>query len=108
MLVYISLLETVETILTVSLRIPALPAMLLFSHARNINMSMERLVRDSWLEVKFAVAVTAQIQLLAAVTKLREYRQELLDLKLSDTTDTTTRKLSRGIVLFLQISVVAT
>jgi hypothetical protein len=59
--------------------------MILFSHTLNINMSMERLVCDSWLEVKFAMAQTAQNQLLAAAM-LRGYQQELLDLKLSGTT----------------------
>eukprot|EP00090_Calanus_glacialis_P045237 TRINITY_DN8265_c0_g1_i2.p1 TRINITY_DN8265_c0_g1~~TRINITY_DN8265_c0_g1_i2.p1 ORF type:complete len:1169 (-),score=448.58 TRINITY_DN8265_c0_g1_i2:22-3528(-) len=113
LLVYISLLETTKPYLTASLRMPALPAMLLFSHTLDINMSMDRLVCDAWLEVKFAVAEHAQNQILAAA-RLREYWQELLDLKLSDTTDIITNKettkarqgeletrLSRGLVEFL-------
>eukprot|EP00092_Neocalanus_flemingeri_P025076 GFUD01027192.1.p1 GENE.GFUD01027192.1~~GFUD01027192.1.p1 ORF type:complete len:1156 (+),score=356.79 GFUD01027192.1:283-3750(+) len=113
LLVYISLLETTKPYLTASLRMPALPALLLFSHTLDTNLSMERLVCDSWLEVKFAQAEQGQNQLLAAA-RLREYWQELLDLKLSDTTDMIDNKetskarqseletrLSHGLVEFL-------
>jgi len=90
-LVYISLLETTKPYLTASLRMPALPAILLFSHTLDLNMAMDRLVCDSWLEIRFAVAEHAQNQILAAA-RLREYWRELLNLKLTDTTNTITNK----------------
>jgi len=112
-LVYISLLETTKPYLTASLRMPTLPAILLFSHTLDVNMAMDRLVCDSWLEIRFAVAEHAQNQILAAA-RLREYWRELLNLKLSDTTDAITNKdnskvrqseletrLSHGLVEFL-------
>merc|ERR1719369_1580825 len=92
---------------------PAFPAILLFSHTLDINMAMDRIVCDSWLDVRFAVAENAQNQILAAA-RLRDYWKELLNLKLNDSNDIITNKeiskvrqseletrLSQGLVDFL-------
>lgn len=112
-LVYLSLLETIKPYLMASMRMPALPALLLFSHSLDCSSDFSRIICDSWLEVNFAVAQDAQDQMLAAV-RLRRLWEELLQMKLTDTSaqvrdDSKHRavqaaletRLSRGLVEFI-------
>ena len=82
LLVYMSLLETTKPYLTASMRMPSLPTLLLFSHSLDTNTAMDRVVCDSWLELRFARSEDGGLQLLAAA-RLRDRWQRLLDLKLS-------------------------
>jgi hypothetical protein len=50
--------------------VPALAALLLFSHSMETTGDVSRLIFDSWLEVKFADPEAGQNQLITAV-KLR-------------------------------------
>lgn len=87
LLVYISLLETNKAYLTASIRAPALPILLLFSHSIETNGDFTRIIFDSWLELKLADAESAQNQLLSA-NKLRKQWLRLLNLKLDDAVST--------------------
>ena len=107
LLVYLSLLETTKPYLTSSLRMPALPTLLLFSHSMDTNSSMDRVVCDSWIEIKFAQQDDAVHQMIKAV-ELRQYWDQLLDMKLSDSADQQVenirdieKKLSRGLIEFV-------
>jgi hypothetical protein len=113
LLVYLSLLETLKPYVMAPLRMPALPALLLFSHTLDCNGDFGRVVCDAWLEVTFLLAQDAQDQMLAAV-RLRRLWQELLQLKLTDTGEQVRddikhrvaqakleTKLSRGLVEFI-------
>lgn len=83
LLVYISLLETTKPYLTASIRVPALPVLLLFSHAIETSGDVSRIIFDAWLELRFAEAECAQNQLVAAA-RLRRQWLRLLNLKLED------------------------
>ena len=107
MLVYISLLETTKPYLTSSLRMPALPTLLLFSHSLDTSTALDRVVCDSWLEIKFARAEDGVRQTLSAV-RLRGLWDQLLHMKLSEDENTRTenmriieRKLSSGLMDFV-------
>ena len=106
LLVYLTLLETTKPYLTASLRMPALPTLFLFCHSIDTSTTMDRVVCDSWLEIKFAQAVDGQKQILAAV-KLREYWDQLLNMKLSDEEHSLEnqkvieKKLSTGLIDFV-------
>ena len=84
-LVYLSLLETIKPYMMESLRMPALPALLLFSHTLDCSADFGVIVCDAWLELRFVAATDAQDQVVAAV-RLRRWWQQLLDMKLTDTT----------------------
>jgi len=86
-LVYLSLLETTKPYMTSSIRVPALPILLLFSHSLETNADMSRIICDSWLEIKCADPNEAQIQLLKAVN-IRKQWLKLLNLKLDMTINT--------------------
>ena len=106
LLVYMSLLETTKPYLTASMRMPALPCLLLFSHSLDTSVTMDRLVCDSWLELRFAQAEDGQKEILRAV-RLREYWSQLLDMKLTDSAQHSDnikvieRKLSAGLLDFV-------
>ena len=126
---YLSLLETVKPYVMESLRMPALPALLLFSHTLDCSGDFSVIVCDCWLELKFLSAEHAQdqvhskfqfafyfgfyIQVLAAV-RLRKLWRQLLMMKLTDTSaqvrdderhraeqNALEAKLSRGLVEFV-------
>ena len=59
---YLSLLETVKPYVMESLRMPALPALLLFSHTLDCSGDFSIIVCDCWLELKFLSAEHAQNQ----------------------------------------------
>ena len=59
---YLSLLETVKPYVMESLRMPALPALLLFSHTLDCSGDFSIIVCDCWLELKFLSAEHAQDQ----------------------------------------------
>jgi len=112
-LVYLSLLETVKPYVMESLRMPALPALLLFSHTLDCSGDFSIIVCDCWLELKFLSAEHAQDQVLAAV-RLRKLWRQLLLMKLTDTSaqvrdderhraeqNALEAKLSRGLVEFV-------
>jgi len=112
-LVYLSLLETVKPYVMESLRMPALPALLLFSHTLDCSGDFSIIVCDCWLELKFLSAEHAQDQVLAAV-RLRKLWRQLLMMKLTDTSaqvrdderhraeqNALEAKLSRGLVEFV-------
>jgi len=86
-LVYLSLLETTKPYMTSSIRVPALPILLLFSHSLETNGDMSRIIADSWLEIRCADPNEAQIQLLKAVN-IRKQWLKLLNMKLDMTSDT--------------------
>ena len=107
LLVYLSLLETTKPYLTASLRMPALPSLLLFSHNLDTNTAMDRVVCDSWIEIKFAQNIDGQKQILTAV-RLRAYWDQLLKMKLSDSEEyqvenqkVIEKKLSLGLIEFV-------
>jgi len=113
LLVYISLLETTKPYLTASIRVPALPVLLIFSHSIETSGDIGRIIVDSWIEVRFAEPEVGQNQLLVAV-KLRKQWLRLLNMKLEDAIDTIKNdekakaeqqeieaSLSRGLVEFL-------
>ena len=107
MLVYLSLLETTKPYLTASLRMPCLPTLLLFSHNLDTSTAIDRVVCDSWLEIKFAQAEDGMRQLVSAV-RLRSLWDQLLHMKLSEEEDDRTenmrvieRKLSTGLIEFV-------
>jgi len=78
---FTSLVETTKPYLVGAMRVPALPAMLLFSQAIDTNAECSRLVCDGWLEVTFQSADDAQ-SILSAAVKLRTAWQQLLNDKL--------------------------
>lgn len=78
---FTSLVETTKPYLVGAMRVPALPALLLFAHSIDTNADCSRLVCDGWLEVTFESADDAQSVLSAAV-KLRAAWQRLLNDKL--------------------------
>ena len=124
---YLSLLETVKPYVMESLRMPALPALLLFSHTLDCSGDFSVIVCDCWLELKFLSAEHAQdqvhisiclqlwifFQVLSAV-RLRKLWRQLLLMKLTDTSaqvrdderhraeqNALEAKLSRGLVEFV-------
>ena len=58
-------------------RKPSLPMLLLFSHNLDTNTAMDRVVADSWLEIKFAAAEDGQKQIVTAA-QLQEFWDQLL------------------------------
>ena len=56
---------------------PSQPTLLLFSHNLDTNTAMDRVVADSWLEIKFAAAEDGQKQIVTAA-QLREFWDQLL------------------------------
>jgi len=78
---FTSLVETTKPYLVGAMRVPALPALLLFAQSVDTNADSSRLVCDGWLEVTFESADDAQSVLSAAV-KLRTAWQRLLNDKL--------------------------
>ena len=106
LLVYMSLLETTKPYLTASMRMPTLPCLLLFSHTIDTSITMDRLVCDSWLEVRVAQAEDGQKEILRSV-RLRDYWARLLDIKLSDAEEHSEnvkvleRRLSSGLLDFV-------
>ena len=57
-----SLLETVKPYVMESLRMPALPCLLLFSHTLDCSGDFSVIVCDCWLELRFLSAEHAQDQ----------------------------------------------
>ena len=56
---------------------PSIPMLLLFSHNLDTNTAKDRVVADSWLEIKFAAAEDGQKQIVTAA-QLREFWDQLL------------------------------
>jgi hypothetical protein len=63
-------------------RIPALPALLLFSHAMETTGDVSRIICDAWLELRFADPEQGQNQLVIAV-KLRHVPPTVLRMRIS-------------------------
>jgi len=78
---FTSLVETTKPYLVGAMRVPALPALLLFAQSIDTNADCSRLVCDGWLEVTFESSDDGQSVLSAAV-KLRTAWQRLLNDKL--------------------------
>ena len=78
---FTSLVETTKPYLVGAMRVPALPALLLFAQSIDTNADCSRLVCDGWLEVTFESADDAQ-SILSAAVKLRTAWQRLLNDKL--------------------------
>jgi len=112
-LVYLSLLETTKPYLTATLRMPTLPALLLFSHSIDTNSGLSRIVADKWLEVVFADPQEGGMQVVEGA-RLRSLWESLLSQKLSLSSDQVLdkakqaeallkleRELQEGLVAFL-------
>jgi len=78
---FTSLVETTKPYLVGTMRVPALPALLLFSQSIDTNVDCSRIVCDGWLELTFESADDAQ-SILSASVKLRTAWQRLLNDKL--------------------------
>ena len=81
LIAFTSLVETTKPYLVGAMRVPALPALLLFAQSVDTNADCSRLVCDGWLEVIFESAEDAQ-SILSAAVKLRTAWQQLLNDKL--------------------------
>ena len=82
-LIYLSLLETNKPYLINTIRMPALPTLLLFSKTIDSNLTFSRLVFDSWIEIRFPKEEEGQKALMKAI-KLRSLWQEMLTVKLTE------------------------
>jgi len=78
---FTSLVETTKPYLVGAMRVPALPALLLFAQSIDTNADCSRLVCDGWLEVTFENDDEAQ-SIISAAVKLRTAWQRLLNDKL--------------------------
>ena len=78
---FTSLVETTKPYLVGAMRVPAMPALLLFAQSIDTNADCSRLVCDGWLEVTFESADDAQ-SILSSAVKLRTAWQRLLHDKL--------------------------
>jgi ATP-dependent RNA helicase DHX34 len=74
-------LETTKPYLMNTLRMPAAQTTLLFAHTIDTNVTMSRIVCDSWLLLEFPLPETGQALLLKA-SNLRRTWNKLLELKL--------------------------
>ncbi|XP_043854754.1 probable ATP-dependent RNA helicase DHX34 [Dromiciops gliroides] len=82
LLAFVSLLETDKPYLVNCARLPALPALLLFSRSLDTSGDCTRLVADGWLELQLEGSESA-VQLLAAALRLRARWEEALDRQLA-------------------------
>lgn len=86
LLTFVSLLETNKPYLVNVMRVPALQTVLLFAQNLDTNVTVTRIVADSWLELLLADSATGQ-KLLSAVQQLRLSWARLLKLQLKNKTD---------------------
>ncbi|CAL8086081.1 unnamed protein product [Calicophoron daubneyi] len=108
-LVYLDLMETTKPFLLNTLRVPALPTLLLYARDVDTNWNATRIVFDSWLVVDLADVEAAQRALATAVwlrttlerlmmLQLKEcaQRREQHSVRDSGDTNATTGELARG------------
>uniref|UniRef100_A0A8B9ZA43 DHX34-like C2H2-type zinc finger domain-containing protein n=1 Tax=Buteo japonicus TaxID=224669 RepID=A0A8B9ZA43_9AVES len=77
LLAFVSLLETNKPYLVNCVRVPALQALLLFSHSLDTSADCARLVVDGWLEITVPNADSA-LRLLSTALQLRSAWEKLL------------------------------
>ncbi|XP_055634665.1 probable ATP-dependent RNA helicase DHX34 isoform X2 [Toxorhynchites rutilus septentrionalis] len=95
LLCYLTLLETNKTYLMNTLRMPAAQTLLLFAHTIDTNLTMSRLVCDSWLCLDFPSPESGQTLLLKA-TNLRRLWNKMLAEKLKVLTQTADEALGKN------------
>uniref|UniRef100_A0A0V0J9T0 Putative ATP-dependent RNA helicase DHX34 n=2 Tax=Schistocephalus solidus TaxID=70667 RepID=A0A0V0J9T0_SCHSO len=83
LLAYLDLLETTKPYLVNTIRVPALPTLLLYAREIDTNANVTRIVFDRWIEVELLDAEAAQRALAAAIW-LRTSLDRLLKLKLAE------------------------
>nr|VZI25706.1 unnamed protein product [Spirometra erinaceieuropaei] len=83
LLAYLDLLETTKPYLVNTIRVPALPTLLLYAREIDTNANVTRIVFDRWIEVELLDAEAAQRSLAAAIW-LRTSLDRLLRLKLAE------------------------
>ncbi|XP_075268591.1 putative ATP-dependent RNA helicase DHX34 isoform X2 [Opisthocomus hoazin] len=112
LLAFVSLLETNKPYLVNCLRVPALPALLLFSRSLDTSADCARLVADGWLELTVPNA-DAALRLLATALQLRSAWEKLLHQLLEGRGEEPGRRpsprdvsaLTRGLLDFLKMEV---
>ncbi|NXX76424.1 DHX34 helicase, partial [Urocolius indicus] len=108
LLAFVSLLETNKPYLVNCLRVPALPALLLFSRSLDTSADCARLVADGWLEITIPEANSA-LQLLSRALQLRSAWEKLLQQLLESGGEELSFRdvalLSQGLLEFLQTKV---
>ncbi|CAH8494260.1 unnamed protein product [Heterobilharzia americana] len=83
LLVYLDLMETTKPFLVNTIRIPALPTLLLYCREVDTNADISRIVFDSWLEVKL-LDVEASQRAVATTIWLRSTMQCLMEYELAE------------------------
>ncbi|KAK4469233.1 hypothetical protein MN116_006806 [Schistosoma mekongi] len=82
-LTYLDLMETTKPFLINTIRVPALPTLLLFCREVDTNADISRIVFDSWLEVRLLDVEAAQ-RAVATTIWLRSTMQCLMECELTE------------------------
>ncbi|CAH8840099.1 unnamed protein product [Trichobilharzia szidati] len=82
LLVYLDLMETTKPFLVNTIRVPALPTLLLYCREVDTNANISRIVFDSWLEVRLHDVEAAQ-RAVATTIWLRSTMQYLMECELA-------------------------
>ncbi|KAH8859713.1 putative ATP-dependent RNA helicase DHX34 [Schistosoma japonicum] len=85
-LTYLDLMETTKPFLINTIRVPALPTLLLFCREVDTNADISRIVFDSWLEVRLLDVEAAQ-RAVATTVWLRSTMQCLMECELTGMLD---------------------
>ncbi|KAG5452072.1 DEAH (Asp-Glu-Ala-His) box polypeptide 34 [Clonorchis sinensis] len=83
LLMYLDLMETTKPFLVSTIRVPALPTLLLYCREIDTNSTATRLVFDSWLEVRL-IDIEASQRALATAVWLRTIMDRLMELRLQE------------------------
>ncbi|CAH8527620.1 unnamed protein product [Schistosoma rodhaini] len=84
LLMYLDLMETTKPFLVNTIRVPALPTLLLYCREVDTNSDISRIVFDSWLEVRLLDVEAAQ-RAVATTIWLRSTTQCLMEYELAGT-----------------------
>ncbi|XP_018650270.1 putative atp-dependent RNA helicase [Schistosoma mansoni] len=83
LLMYLDLMETTKPFLVNTIRVPALPTLLLYCREVDTNADISRIVFDSWLEVRLLDVEAAQ-RAVATTIWLRSTTQCLMEYELAE------------------------
>ncbi|OON18972.1 helicase protein [Opisthorchis viverrini] len=83
LLMYLDLMETTKPFLVNTIRVPALPTLLLYCREIDTDSTATRLVFDSWLEVRL-IDIEAGQRALATAVWLRTIMDRLMELRLQE------------------------
>nr|CAH8840474.1 unnamed protein product [Trichobilharzia regenti] len=83
LLVYLDLMETTKPFLVNTIRVPALPTLLLYCREVDTNADISRIVFDSWLEIRLHDVEAAQ-RAVATTIWLRSTMQYLMECELAE------------------------